>query len=186
MKLKIAILLGTMLLFVFGSVGVVNACSQPGCLETPDSPTDLFIVAGYSLYTQLYQDPILYDLKDKVGFGCGIVLDFNKYLGIVGFYDYIPTSVDQPDGKKAYKNDVGVYGSATLFRWDVFSLKGIAGAEWTDTNLREFDEKPGFAFGLLGKINLCKRLGFLGGVTTTMADDFAAAKGKAMLSFKLF
>lgn len=129
------------------------------------------------------------ELSDSIGYGGGIEATVSKHIGIVGFYDYLPTGVIKDGGGKTYMSHVSAFGAVTLFDWRQIKFGGLVGLAWAPSTFADFlDDSPDLTVGLKGNAMLSKKVGLWAALTTPTdaLDDFDNFKGRAGLSLTIF
>jgi len=175
----------TILLTLVFCLGLVGTSFSATTNNVETSTSAFNVVLGASSYFQLYQKADDFAFKDNIGYSGGFVYNLSNYIGLAGFWDYVKTErAEEVEG--IYKNDLAAYGTVSLFKWPLFEIHGLLGAEWSDNNTRAFVNTPGFAFGLLGKVPLNSKFNVYSTVTTTMAEKYAAAKVRLGIGYHLF
>ena len=126
--------------------------------------------------------------SDSLGYGVGVEVTLSNHLGVVGFYDYMPTG-KMMKGDKVYGSNMSMYVTVTLFDFKQVNFGGLVGLEWETAKFADFlDVSPVLAIGLMGAVEISNKVGVYATFTTPTdyLDDFDNFRTRAGLSFLVF
>lgn len=170
---KLLVILALALVFCMGHAVTASATS-PG----------LTLMAGGS-YMSL-PDTLESPGDGKIGYWGGALLQINSHVGVMGTYDYLQTDLTAGETTVSWSTFT-VYVVPTLFEFSRGSVSGLAGVEWFDTNVSDFEYKGvDFTWGLMGVGKVGGPVGIFGSVTNTFMDGtelFDVLKARAGLTF---